>query len=184
MPAEWIWWDPDGGCSYEVNHGLVIRAMATRNLLVWVLNAPRMMRSVEGDFAAQVTSEPACTDRPGIGGILLWQDKFNYLRLSIGVRAQNEMSLEGCIDDRDVVIGRGRLIADRVTLRLERIGDTVRALCSVDGDEWFTVGQVNFSVTDSVQVGLHAIGFVDRTIYHSPYPDGTAIRFTDFRLWN
>ena len=50
--------------------------------------------------------------------------------------------------------------------------------------EWFRVGQVDFPVAGPLQVGLVAIGFPDRTIYHAPYPDGTAIRFTDFRLWN
>lgn len=184
LPADWNWYDLDGGCTFEVEHGLTIWAPPVRDLWCLLRNAPRMMRSVAGDFSAQVICEPACTDRPGIGGILLWQDKSNYLRLSIGVRAQDEMSLEGCIADEDVVIGRGRLPAERVTLRLERLGDTVRALCSADGDEWFTVGQVDFPVPGPVQVGLHAIGFVDRTIYHSPYPEGTAIRFTDFQLWN
>jgi hypothetical protein len=33
-----------------------------------------------------------------------------------------------------------------------------------------------------VQVGVHAIGMIDRTIYHGAYPDGTAIRFTSFKV--
>ncbi|MFN2202227.1 MAG: DUF1349 domain-containing protein, partial [Caldilineaceae bacterium] len=154
------------------------------DLLFPFLNAPRMMRPIEGDFAAQVACEPACDDRPGIGGILLWQDKSNYLRLCIGVRAQDEMSLEGCIENNDVVVGRGRLVASPVTLRMERTGNTVRALCSADGEEWHSVGQVELRASGALQVGLVAIGFPDRTIYHAPYPDGTAIHFTDFRLWN
>ncbi|MBI1926353.1 hypothetical protein HYR99_19175 [Candidatus Poribacteria bacterium] len=28
-----------------------------------------------------------------------------------------------------------------------------------------------------VEVGLHAIGAIDRTIYHVAFPEGTAIRF-------
>ena len=184
LSGEWVWCDPNGGCSYTVEQGLTVWSASARDLLFPLLNAPRVMRYVAGDFAAQVTCQPACADRPGIGGILLWQDKSNYLRLSIGVRAQDEMSLEGCINDKGVVIGRGRLVASPVTLRMERIGDTVRALCSADGEEWFTVGQAEFPVASEVQVGLHAIGFPDRTIYHAPYPDGTAIRFTDFHLWN
>ena len=71
----------------------------------------------------------------------------------------------------------------RVFLRLERIGVCVKALCSADGVEWFTVGSVEFPVQDSVQVGIHAIGAIDRTIYHGDYSDGTAIRFESFQLW-
>jgi hypothetical protein len=66
---------------------------------------------------------------------------------------------------------------------LERLGSRVNALCGADGKEWFTVGQVEFSVEDPVEVGLHAIGNIDRTIYHRAFPEGTAIRFESFGLW-
>jgi hypothetical protein len=52
-----------------------------------------------------------------------------------------------------------------------------------DGENWFTVGHVPFPVEDPVQVGLHAIGNIDRSVYHGAYPDGTAIRFESFQLW-
>jgi hypothetical protein len=68
-------------------------------------------------------------------------------------------------------------------LRLERVGDRVNALCSADGESWFTVGHVAFPVQDPVQVGLHAIGNIDRSVYQGAYPDGTAIRFESFQLW-
>ena len=58
----------------------------------------------------------------------------------------------------------------------------VDALCSADGQSWFTVGQVEFSVDDPVDVGLHAIGQIDRLIYPSAYPEGTAIRFESFDM--
>ena len=90
------------------------------------------------------------------------------------------------MENRGIVIGRGRLPIDRsrrVFLRLERSGDRVNAFCSTDGEDWFTVGHVAFPVADPIQVGLHAIGDIDRTIYHGAYPDGTAIRFESFRLW-
>jgi hypothetical protein len=50
-------------------------------------------------------------------------------------------------------------------------------------ESWLTVGPVEFPVEDPVQVGLHAIGNIDRTIYPGAYPDGTAIRFESFELW-
>jgi hypothetical protein len=38
-------------------------------------------------------------------------------------------------------------------------------------------------VEDPFQVGVHAIGHIDRTVYPGAYPDGTAIRFESFQLW-
>jgi len=85
------------------------------------------------------------------------------------------------VADRDLIIGRGRLLGERVVLRLERVGDRVSALCSANGQNWFTVGHILFPVEDPVEIGLHAIGAIDRTIYHGAYPDGTAIRFESVR---
>jgi hypothetical protein len=45
------------------------------------------------------------------------------------------------------------------------------------------VSSVPFPGADPVQVGVHAIGNIDRTVYRDAYPDGTAIRFESFRLW-
>jgi hypothetical protein len=70
-----------------------------------------------------------------------------------------------------------------VFLRLERIGERVTALCSADGVEWFTVGQVAFPAAGPLQIGLYASGVIDRTIYPGAHPDGTAIRFDSFQLW-
>jgi regulation of enolase protein 1 (concanavalin A-like superfamily) len=82
-----------------------------------------------------------------------------------------------------LLIGRGRLRSERVFLRLERVGDRVSAFCSADGKNWFTVGHVEFPIEDPLQVGMHAIGHIDRCIYRGAYPEGTAIRFESFQLW-
>jgi len=36
---------------------------------------------------------------------------------------------------------------------------------------------------DPLQVGVCAIGNIDRTAYHGAYPEGTAIRFETFQMW-
>ena len=38
-------------------------------------------------------------------------------------------------------------------------------------------------IARSIKVGLPAIGNINRTIYRGAYPDGTAIRFESFQLW-
>jgi len=59
----------------------------------------------------------------------------------------------------------------------------VRGLCGADGRNWFAVGHVDFPVRDPVEVGLYAIGSIDRVSYPGAYPEGTAIRFESFELW-
>jgi class 3 adenylate cyclase/tetratricopeptide (TPR) repeat protein len=179
----WTWQDPFSDCSYTLRNGLQIQAANGRDL--WWLNhsAPRLLRSASSDFAIQTICVPATPEKPAIGGLLLWKDERNYLRLDRGIWGPGEISFHGCIDGQDLHFGRGRLPAERILLRLERLGTRVNALCSADGERWFTAGQVEFPIEDPVEVGLHAIGMIDRTIYPGAYPEGTAIRFERFDLW-
>jgi len=136
-----------------------------------------------GDFALQTICVAVSDEKPAMGGLLLWKDKENFLRLDRGIRGKSQLSFMGYLGNKNVIIGRGRLPAERVFLRLERLGRQVRALCSADGKNWFTVGQVEFPIEDPVEVEVHAIGSIDRTVYHGAYPEGTAIRFESFEMW-
>jgi tetratricopeptide (TPR) repeat protein/regulation of enolase protein 1 (concanavalin A-like superfamily) len=181
---EFQWVDPFGDCSWVLESGLVIRAANGRDL--WEMNrsAPRLLRSISGEFTAQADCVSAAEDRPVIGGLLLWKDGANFLRLDRGASGSGEITFAGCIENQSLIIGRGRLVGGRITLRLERRGAGVRALCSADGARWFCAGQVEFPLADPVEIGLHAIGNIPREIYHGAYPDGTAIRFESFQLWS
>ncbi len=183
--SDWTWIDPFGDCSYRVQDGLEIHAANGRDM--WHLNwsAPRWLRRASGDLCVQTVCVPAREDRPTIGGLLLWQDEKNYLRLDRGVFGAHEITLMGCVENEDVVIGRGRLhdASERIYLRLERAGNRAHAFCSVDGEQWYTVGQVTFPAQDRLEAGVHAIGAVDRTIYRGAYSKGTAIRFESFQVW-
>jgi tetratricopeptide (TPR) repeat protein/regulation of enolase protein 1 (concanavalin A-like superfamily) len=184
-PSDWDWVDPYGDCSYSADVDLEIHAANGRDM--WHVNwsAPRLLRQISGGFSVETTCGPAVDDRPAIGGLLLWRDERNYLHLDRGAYGEREITLTGCVGNEDVVIGRGwlREASGQIYLRLERLGDVVYAYCSADGERWFTVGHVTFPVEDPVQVGLHAIGAIDRTVYRGAYPEGTAIRFASFRLW-
>jgi hypothetical protein len=62
---------------------------------------------------------------------------------------EHEISFEGCLDNQDVIIGRGRLAFEGsggVFLWLERVGDRIHALCNADGVAWPTVGHVEFPI--------------------------------------
>jgi hypothetical protein len=115
---------------------------------------------------------------------LLWKDEENYLRLLWGLSGPRDVAFTGCIENHDRILGCGRLLSPpspHVLLRLERAGSSVRALCSTDGEQWYTAGQVHFPASDPIQVGLHAVGSVDRGVYHGAFPEGTAIRFATIR---
>jgi hypothetical protein len=74
-------------------------------------------------------------------------------------------------------------VSGNVFLRLERLGGRVHALCSANGENWFTLGHAAFPVEGPVQLGLFTIGCIDRHIAPGAYPEGTAIRFESFTLW-
>jgi hypothetical protein len=125
----------------------------------------------------------ASEEQPAIGGLLLWQDEQNYVVLEWGHWGAADIAFRGCLANEDRYIGRGYLPGDGVWLRLERQGERVRALCSADGTSWFTAGAVEFPHSEGEQVGVHAIGMIDRTIYQGAYPAGTAICFESFDVW-
>ncbi|MBV7334829.1 DUF1349 domain-containing protein [Chloroflexi bacterium TSY] len=106
----------------------------------------------------------------------------NYMCLTRGQYGKHEITFAGALANEDLFVGRGRLPSERVFLRLERLGQHIKALCSADGETWYSVGHVDFPLEDPVEVGVHAIGHIDRLIQPGAYPDGTAIRFESFRL--
>jgi tetratricopeptide (TPR) repeat protein/regulation of enolase protein 1 (concanavalin A-like superfamily) len=182
LSSDWSWHDPFRDCSLATKRGLEIHAANGRGLGHINLSAPRLLRPASGDFTVQTVCVPVSAEKPAIGGLLFWKGRENFLRLDRGTRGAHEVSFLGCLGNKDMIFGRGRLTAERVFLRLERWGDRVNALCSADGRDWFTVGATAFPLDDPVQVGLHAIGSIDRTVYPGSYPEGTAIRFAWFQL--
>jgi DNA-binding SARP family transcriptional activator len=191
----WRWTDPYGDCSYTLDEGLEIRAALGRDLWHINLSAPRLTRPAFGDLAIEAVVMPVDAEHLAIGGVLLWVDEQNYLRLDVGTRGPDEIHFGGCLANEDRYLGRGQLppvghtegdVSDRVSpvhLRLERTRGQVRALCSRDGETWFSAGQVDFPEGD-VQVGVHAIGNIDRTVYSGAHAEGTAIRFASVQLWD
>ena len=155
------------------------------------LSAPRLMREISGDFAVEVCVSSASDDKPMMGGLLVWKDKDNFLRFEKGVHGQDEVRLHGYVDGKHQVAGRGLLCRgsasvpardEWIYLRLEREGEQFSAYCSVGGEEWLTCGKLTLSLEDPIQIGIHAIGMIDRTIYCGAYKEGTATVFRGFRL--
>jgi regulation of enolase protein 1 (concanavalin A-like superfamily) len=173
LDAGWVWHDPFGDCSWTVADGLVLQAANERDLELVNQSAPRLVRPISGEFTAMAVCEPATPEKPAIGGLLLWQDAANYVRLDRGTRGPHEIAFQGCLENADMMLGRGCLPAERIWLRLERSGDRVSAFCSPDGEDWFTVGSVAFPIAGPLEVGVHAIGRINRSyglinVAHTP----------------
>lgn len=190
--SSWSWRDPLEDCSFTVRNGLEIHAVNGRDLFIINWSAPRWLRSAPRECAVQTVCARVSSEKPALGGILLWKDPQNFLRLDWGARGRDEVSLFGRLQNRDlrvglqnsdVMIGRGRLSAERVHLRLERRRRDVNALCSADGRDWFTVGRAALAIEEPLMVGPYAIGHTDRTLYPAAHREGTAIRFESFRVW-
>ncbi|MFN8495835.1 MAG: tetratricopeptide repeat protein [Caldilineaceae bacterium] len=180
--APWQWRDPVGNATVCTTTGLQIETPNVRELWDAFLTAPCLLQPVAGDWIAQVVCQRPRPDRPAIGGLLLWQDKWHFLRLDWGTRGQAEVALQGCVNRQEVVIGRGRLPGEQIYLRLERTGDLMQGFCSRDGATWFSVGKVEFAVTAPVQIGLFTGSYIERLIEPGAFAEGTAIRFECFVL--
>jgi len=185
LEPSWVWVDEFADCSHSMLRagGLEICSANGRDLYDLNLSAPRLMREMSGDFAVEVTVSPASGEKPQMGGLLVWKDKDNFLRFESGADGQNEMRLHGRIGEKWQFVGRGLLPCDDIHLRLERSGDEFSAYCSTDGDNWLTCGSVILPTEDPIQIGIHAIGMIDRTIYCGAYKEGTATVFRNFRIW-
>jgi class 3 adenylate cyclase/tetratricopeptide (TPR) repeat protein len=183
---DWEWIDPFGDCSYDLNQGLTIKAANERNLHHINRSAPRFlyMEAVSGDFTIQVDCQTAMNDRPAIGGLIVWQSVKYWFCLEAGTRGVNEITLRGFLENHDLVFGRGQLQAETKRLRLERRGNRLSAFCNAKEGEWFYAGSAELSTTRPVNLGIHAIGHINRMIYPGSYPHGTAIRFDEFWLWD
>jgi len=193
LERDWTWQDPLDGSQARLNGGrLVIHAPNGRDL--WHLNsgAPRLLRPVRGEICVEVTLGPVdgAQEEPVLGGLLLWKDAGNYLRLVHGLRGRGEISFEGLLAQSCLVIGRGLLPGNppdtRIVLRLEGRAGQVRAFCRREGQaQWYSAGQVNLPVEGWERAwlaGVHAVGWIDRTIYPGAYPNGAKIQFEAFHL--
>jgi hypothetical protein len=109
----------------------------------------------------------------GQGGLLVWKDPLNYLRLekfSMEAEHRGSIQLEARIRGEYRTIGRGLLRGRSFHLRLERLGDGFTALCSTDGIRWLSCGQLVFPLPDPLLVGVAAL-------------HGMVVHFDSVQLW-
>jgi regulation of enolase protein 1 (concanavalin A-like superfamily) len=171
--------DPDGDCrvALEGDRLTISIPPARHDLSIEVgdVNAPRILRPIDGDFIAQVKVSGNVRHAGGRtsdhylayhgGGLLLWQDDRNYLRLERAAvndpdgavihYANFELREDGQRVDTEQ---SAMEIPDRDTyLRLERRGGRVFASTSEDGVQWHAFQPLTVDLRKEIRLGLSAI---------------------------
>ena len=187
--------DPDNDCKFTRDKGTLTIEVpgkdhdlaVERNLM----NSPRLLRDVEGDFVAQVrasgtflpSQESTSTERlPFVGaGLLLMADEKTYVRLErAALRLQGEMrtyaNWELRQDGKWVLAGDASVqpLEDKATyLRLQRQGDKLLPSVSHDGKDWKELNPLEINLPSKLKLGVSGGG---------TSTDVFAPRFDQFRL--
>ncbi len=174
--------DPDGDCTIQLKKNkLLITVPGTlhdlnpRNNKI---NAPLVLREVEGDFSVQVKvsgdfqpgeKSTAPNSPPFNGaGLLLWQDDKNYLRLERNVWFASdskytchpplfEQCQNGGYTNHNPATTTEPFFKRSIYLRFERRDDKITAAFSHDGKIWSTVKEITTPYSAKVKVGVDAI---------------------------
>lgn len=145
--------------------------------------APRILRSIKLDFSMQVLSLPNHDHRPSLGGLVIWQNSNRFLCLIRGQFGPNDVTVYGCEDSVPFVWGQVRICGEMLYLKIAREGEHFIAYCGRDGEKWICVGRGDLGLADEVKVGMFASGDMDRLVYPGTHRAGTAMKFTQFKIW-
>lgn len=185
--------DPDGDSDFHRDgEAIVILVKGTPHDLSVELdrmNAPRVLRSVTGDFIAQVKVvgplKPESATIPErvafqSSGLLLYQNDENYIRFErAAIRRDEEVGRYINFERREngeLLPNQNAGIADErdLWLRLERHGKRISASVSADGDRWTSLPSMSADLPSTVQIGIAAVNATDQ---------GFEPRYEDFQLF-
>jgi RNA polymerase sigma factor (sigma-70 family) len=188
--------DPDGDCKFTVENDTLTIVVPNTDHALCVerdqMNAPRVLRDVEGDFIAQVRVSGPFPEgaesvvkgrRPFHGaGLLLWLDDKNYVRLerahlvfegrnliyaNFELRQDGEFTRAGNATEMSLAEGA-------IFLRLERHDGKVFAATSPNGTHWTSFNPLDVKLAPKVRVGIVAGQNTSK---------GFAPEFSDFKLF-
>ncbi|HEY7313954.1 MAG TPA: hypothetical protein VH643_31685 [Gemmataceae bacterium] len=187
IPAVQTWvkgWDkpvdPDEDCKFIRDKGTLTIEVPGKDHDLGVerglMNSPRLLRDVEGDFVAQVrlsgtfrpSNKSTSTKRlPFVGaGLLLMADEKTYVRLERaallkGGEVKTYANWELRRNGKWVLAGAERVqpLEDKPTyLRLERKSDQLLASVSHDGKEWKELNPLEAKLPAKLKLGVSAGG--------------------------
>jgi regulation of enolase protein 1 (concanavalin A-like superfamily) len=170
--------DPDGDCKFVREKGALTIEVPGKDHDLGVerglMNSPRLLRDVEGDFTAQVkvggdfrpTTASTTNQRiPFVGaGLVLMAGDKTYVRLERATlykakEFKSYANWELREDGKWVQAGREAVLPleDKATyLRLERKGDRILASVSQDGDKWSELPALDVKLPAKLKVGVSA----------------------------
>ncbi len=173
--------DPDNDCKVAAADGKVtitvpgaLHDLNKRN----GMNAPRVLQEVVGDFqlTVKVTGEfkpgPESTLSSGLrfnsGGLLLWHDEENYIRLERNIMVSGTSTY--CLPPLCEIFSEGKYRGINKSptaepyfqgastwLRLKREGDYFRPALSHDGEIWEELKRTEVILPDKLLIGVSAI---------------------------
>jgi predicted ATPase/class 3 adenylate cyclase/regulation of enolase protein 1 (concanavalin A-like superfamily) len=174
----WEWANPAGDCGYAVGTEGYLQINVPPEHNLWPgsnYNAPRLLRQASGDLIIETRISSGSEGKKS-GGLLIWQDKSNYIRFETPASTfgwEDTVYYEASISGKFIHPGVHPFDAEEVWLRLERRGDLFTGYVSADGENWYRCGWVDIPMEDPIKVGIHAL---------CPQAPTTSTRFEYFRI--
>jgi regulation of enolase protein 1 (concanavalin A-like superfamily) len=187
--------DPDNDCAFRLEKGTLTITVPAKAHDLGIerdqMNAPRVLRDVEGDFIAHVKVSGAfrvgnalLEDRAAYNGagLLLMKDEKTYIRIeraaftrnetfhyaNFELREDGEINQFGNATDQPLEDGKD------TWLRLERQGDKIHGAVSQDGIKWLYQEPKTVALPKKLQVGVAAVNTASLEF---------APQFTEFKLF-
>jgi regulation of enolase protein 1 (concanavalin A-like superfamily) len=168
--------DPDKDCQITDDKGsLRLSVPGTRHDLVGTIgrmNAPRVMREVEGDFVVTVKvagdfrAGGKSTNPKGVpfngAGILVWSDVDNFIRLeraavTRGGKIKTSVSFEEFEGGTNGASHSEAMMGGDCWVRMERKGSRIHGSISFDGKTWKELNPIQTVWPDKLKIGLVAV---------------------------
>ncbi|HEY7153944.1 MAG TPA: DUF1349 domain-containing protein, partial [Gemmataceae bacterium] len=156
--------DPDGDCQFREDNGkLTITFPRNKRYDLTIergkMNAPRLLRDLEGDFTAEVHVSGFPEKGLQAAGLLLMVDDQTYLRLERGRFGTDAVRFWELRRDGKRVLSQGieKISAVEGYVRLERRGGQLFGFLSDDGEKWTELKPFDIDLPRKVQIGVAAI---------------------------
>ncbi len=179
--------DPEGDCKLRQENGKWLVDVPGVYHDLWPkkgkVNAPRILRDVEGDFTAQVKipgmiSAEKGSAIPGLassaafraGSLLIWQDENNFARMDRAGMNKDGKDYSFCyyhiFKDGDRIVQESRALKNIDTdFRLERRGGKIKAAYSQDGGKsWRSLSTKNFEFKGKLEAGVAVLNTTNKPL--------------------
>jgi regulation of enolase protein 1 (concanavalin A-like superfamily) len=180
LPAQLRWQTTPTRWSVTDQSSLMIEAGAATDLFINpqggppVLNAPRLLGEVTGDFqlSTRVAVDFAATFDAGV--LLVWRDEDHWAKLCFEYSPRRQPMIVSVVTRGSSDDANGfEVSGNRVWLRISRLGPAFAFHASTDGHVWHLVRHFPLDAGEPAAIGFLA---------QSPTGAGCAVTFEDIRF--